>query len=148
LKNLTITIGFIVLMLGIFLIFLMTNSANACNRDNSSGKDLGMSEIVILDSDQGKTIEAYRGDSIIIRLAENPATGYRWEISETDNHLVDFQSSDYLNPSKTVIGRGGTRIFRFKALSNGTDKIQIKLRRAWEFEDRSIKNFVVNILIR
>ncbi len=148
LRNSTITTGCIALILVIFVIFLVANPANACNGDNSLGKDLGMSEIVILDSDQGKTIEAHRGDSITIRLTENPTAGYHWEISGTNNHLVEFQSSDYLKPSKAVIGSGGTRIFRFKVLSNGTDKIQIRLRRSWESEDRAVKIFAVNILIQ
>ncbi|WP_287660257.1 MULTISPECIES: protease inhibitor I42 family protein [unclassified Microcystis] len=54
-----------------------------------------MSEIVILDSDRGKTFEVRAGDLIAIRLAENPTTSYRWEISGVDNQLVKFPSSDY-----------------------------------------------------
>ena len=65
-----------------------------------------MSEIVILDSDRGKTFAVQVGDFIAILLPENPTTGYRWEISEVDNQLVESQGSDYsVAPGSSKIGR-------------------------------------------
>lgn len=107
-----------------------------------------MSEIVILDSDRGKTFEAHVGDLIAIRLAENPTTGYLWEISGFDNQLVEFQGSDYSVAPRTSIGGGGTRIFRFRAKSTGTGQIQLRRRRSWESETRAIEQFTVNIQVQ
>lgn len=44
-----------------------------------------MSEIVISDSDRGKTVAAHVGDVIAIHLAENPTTGYCEEIGAVCN---------------------------------------------------------------
>jgi inhibitor of cysteine peptidase len=107
-----------------------------------------MSEIVILDSDQGKTFEVRAGDLIVIRLAENPTTGYRWEISGVDNQLVEVQGSDYLVAPGTGIGSGGTRTFHLRAKSTGRGQIQLKLRRSWEPEDKVVEQFTVNIRIQ
>jgi predicted secreted protein len=107
-----------------------------------------MSEITIVETDQGKTLEAHPGDLIVIRLAETPTSGYRWEISEVDSQLVEFQDSDYLLAPGAGIGGGGTRVFRFRAKSTRTGQIRLKLRRSWEPDDRAIEHFTVNIQIQ
>lgn len=107
-----------------------------------------MSEIVILDSDRGKTVEAHVGDSLTIHLAENPTTGYRWEVSTVDNQPIEFQGADYQIAPRTGIGGGGTRTFRWQTKATGTAQIQLKLRRSWEPEEKAIKQFTVNIRIQ
>ena len=107
-----------------------------------------MSEIVILDSDRGKTFELQVGDLIAIRLAENPTTGHRWEVSEVDNPRVEFQGSNYLVTPGSGIGGGGIRTFHFRAKSTGTGQIQLRLRRAWEPEVQAVEQFTVNLQIQ
>lgn len=107
-----------------------------------------MSEIIILDSDHGKTVAAHVGDIIAIRLAENPTTGYRWEISAVDNQLIEFQGTDYQVEPGVGVGPGGTRTFHLKAKAMGTVLLQLKLRRSWEPEDKAIEQFTVNIQIQ
>lgn len=107
-----------------------------------------MSEIVILDSDQGKTFEVQAGDLIAIRLPENPTTGYRWEISGVDNQLVELQGSDYSVAPGCGTGGGGTRTFHFRAKSTGTAQIQLRRRRSWEPETKAIEQFTVNIQVQ
>lgn len=141
-------VQWIALTLGVLLICLLANPANACNSGNLLGRNSGMSEIVILDSDRGKMFEVQVGDIVTIRLAENPTTGYHWEIGGIDDRFVEFQSSDYLVAPEAGIGAGGTRTFHFKAKSAGTAQIQLRRRRSWEAEDRVIEHFTVNIQIR
>lgn len=107
-----------------------------------------MSEITILDSDRGKTFEAHVGNLIAIRLAENPTTGYRWEMSGVDHELVEFLLSDYLVAPATALGTGGMRIFYFKAKSTGTGQIELRRRRSWEPETKLIEKFTVNIQVQ
>jgi len=150
LSNLNLTaVRWIALTLGMILICLVANPAHAaCNSDNSLGRNSGMSEIVILDSDQGKTFEVQAGDLIAIRLPENPTTGYRWEISGVDNQLVEFPGSDYSVAPGSGTGGGGTRTFHFRAKSTGTAQIQLRRRRSWEPETRGIEQFTVNIQVQ
>lgn len=107
-----------------------------------------MSEILVIEADQGKTLDAHLGDLIIIRLAESPTTGYRWEFSGGDSQLIEFQGSDFVLAPGAGIGGGGTRTFRFRAKSSGMVQIQLKLRRSWEPEARAIEQFTVNIRIQ
>ncbi len=139
--------GWAVLPLVVLFTYLLLNPALACNPNNSSERNSGMSAIVILDNDRGKTFTTQVGDMITIRLAENPTTGYRWDIGAVDK-LIEFQGADYQTTPRPSIGSGGTRIFHFKAKAVGTAQIQLKLRRSWEPEDKAIEQFTVNIRIQ
>ena len=133
------------------LIFAGFNSAGvSCNiRSNEiTGERVGMSEIVIIPSDQGRTFEASRGELIVIRLEENPTTGYRWEVGKVDGQIVELLDSNYSPSSGAGIGGGGTRTFRFRAKSSGSGQIQLRLRRSWEPVESAIERFEVNVRIQ
>lgn len=107
-----------------------------------------MSEIVILDSDRGKTVEAHVGDLITVQLAENPTTGYRWQLISVDSHLVDFQSSDYAPSSEIGTGSGGLRRFHFQAKLIGMNTIQLERQRLWEAQPSTTEQFTVTLQIQ
>ncbi|MFH7029559.1 MAG: protease inhibitor I42 family protein [Heteroscytonema crispum UTEX LB 1556] len=104
-----------------------------------------MSEILIEQSNQGRSVNVNQSDVIVIRLQENLTTGYQWEIGVIDSSVVEMLDSDYLPTSGTLIGGGGTRIFRFKAKSSGCGQIQLRLRRSWDPANSEIERFEVNI---
>lgn len=107
-----------------------------------------MAETVIVQDDQGKSFEVRQGNIILIRLAENPTTGYQWELDAIDEEIIELQDSDFSMAPGTGIGGGGTRTLTFQAQSPGTVKIQLKLRREWEPEDAAIDRFEVTIRVQ
>ena len=107
-----------------------------------------MSEIEIFQEDRGKTFAACQGDLIVIRIEENPTTGYRWEIFMVEQQIVEILDSDYLIAPGGGIGGGGMRIFRFRAKSPGISPVQLKLRRSWEPENALLKSFSVKIQVQ
>ena len=103
-------------------------------------------EVLITASDRGGTREAHPGDAIVIRLPENITTGYRWEIAGLDRSVVELVDTDYLEtPEPRVIGRGGTRTFRFRARAGGRTRIELRMRRPWEAPDTAIERFAVTV---
>lgn len=102
-----------------------------------------MAEIVIAQDDQGRTFEADRGDLIVIRLEENPTTGYEWEMP-----VLEFLDSGFSSEPGKLMGRGGTRTLRFRARSSGSQQIRLRLRRSWEPVDVAAQHFEVNIQVR
>lgn len=107
-----------------------------------------MSKIEIVQRDRGKTFAARQGDLVVIRIEENPTTGYRWEICMVEQQVLEILDSDYLIAPGGRIGGGGTRIFRFRAKSPGISPVQLRLRRAWEPEDAVLESFSVNIQVQ
>lgn len=139
--------------LGVLLMFVGFNSPGVSSNIRSNeilemvGEISGMSEIIITPSDQGRTFEANQGELIVIRLEENPTTGYQWEVGAVDSQIIEFLDSHYSTTPGTGIGGGGTRAFRFRAKLSGRGQIQLRLRRSWEPVDAAIECFEVNIRV-
>ena len=104
-----------------------------------------MSDIVITQSDKGKTFNVIEGDSISIQLSENPTTGYRWELQAFNEEVIELRDSHFSLNAGAGIGGGGKRTFNFKTRALGTSKIYLRLRREWEPEKRVIDQFEVII---
>jgi inhibitor of cysteine peptidase len=82
--------------------------------------------------DNDKSIDVHVGDSIVVRLPENPTTGFAWSIDKADAHVLRLQSSRYSPAARGAVGGGGQRSLRFKAITAGTVRLQLKLWREWE----------------
>lgn len=106
-----------------------------------------MSEIVIGKNNRGNSFDIPQGSIVLIRLEENPTTGYTWEISEIDSRVVELQDSEYIGASETALGAGGLRIFTFEAKSPGETQVSLKLRQEWGPEESAIKHFEVTLRI-
>jgi inhibitor of cysteine peptidase len=102
-----------------------------------------MPEVIVTQSDQGRTIEAHQGDLIVVRLAENLTTGYGWEMTPLGSTVLELLDSDYSQDGGELVGRGGTRAFRLHVRSPGTQRVQFEYRRPWEEE--AVDHFHVNI---
>lgn len=88
--------------------------------------------------DNGKQFEVQRGDTLVIRLPDNPTTGYRWTVDSFDATVVARVEENYSTASPAV-GGGGLRRFAFRATASGSSVIALKLWRSWEGE-RSVRS--------
>lgn len=68
------------------------------------------------------------GEQVLVRLAETPTTGYRWQV-ETEGPVlsVDDRYEGPVGPP----GAGGTRVLTFEAAAAGAAEVHLALRRAW-----------------
>jgi predicted secreted protein len=107
-----------------------------------------MSEIVITQDDQGRTIEAQQGDTIVFHLEENLATGYGWELDSVEGFAVELTDSTYNQSPGTLMGRGGMRVLRFIAKEPGSQEIHLRLHRSWDPPEKVLKEFNVKIHVR
>jgi len=86
-----------------------------------------VAEIVLTQAHSGQTVQAKPGDMVIIRLAENPTTGYRWEIA-----AGPVLSGDEFAVAGGAPGAGGERVLRFSVAGPGRTQVSAVLRRQWE----------------
>jgi inhibitor of cysteine peptidase len=98
-------------------------------------------------ADNGKSFEARQGDLIVIRLGENPTTGYRWTIDKSDDAIIALQTTDYTQAPSTGVGGGGQRTFTFKAIKPGAAKIALKLSREWEGDKSITDRFTASVQV-
>lgn len=104
-----------------------------------------MAEVALTQVDAGKSIDVRPGDTIVVRLPENPTTGYEWTLDSADDEIVGLRDSDFnLSPTVTM-GSGGTRTFTFGAKEPGTSRIRLKYWRSWEGDNSVRDHFDVAI---
>jgi inhibitor of cysteine peptidase len=104
-----------------------------------------MSEVLLGQSHSGGSVVASAGDIIVLRLAENPTTGYRWHI---DAALGLEPRGDEFAAMSSAPGGAGERVLRFAAPTRGTTHIDATLRRPWETGAPPQARFAVLIEVR
>ncbi len=69
------------------------------------------------------------GETVEVRLAENPTTGFRWEPVDLDQ--ATLTSDSFLTATAAGVGATGTRVFVIRPAPR-TRVLRFVLRRAWE----------------
>lgn len=96
-------------------------------------------------ADNGQTISVKVGDLILLRLDENPTTGYQWQLEPLDERVLELSGTSFeLSPSPTI-GSGGTREFRFTARAAGHARIALKHWQPWSGESSVTQRFSVGV---
>jgi inhibitor of cysteine peptidase len=101
----------------------------------ATDKESAMNEIVVGEEDRGRLIEVVQGSRVLLRLPENPSTGYRWELEPFEGNALKLQADTYQPPSIMTPGAGGVRVIDFLSQSSGTVLLRLRLRRPWDPED-------------
>ena len=80
-------------------------------------------------ADAGTSRSVRIGDLTIVRLPENPTTGYRWQPDPDDVRLklVD----DRFEGAEVPRGAGGERVLVFEAVGAGSARLHCAMRRSW-----------------
>jgi inhibitor of cysteine peptidase len=110
----------------------------------------GSSKEVKLDADDnGSQVQLERGQILVITLESNPSTGYRWEVVESEESIVQqkgeavFKSSDTRDSPPP--GTGGTETFRFEARSAGDVALKLVYHRSWEEGVEPLETFTLQV---
>ena len=105
-----------------------------------------MAEKTITTSDAGRTIEVRAGQRVVLRLPDNPTTGFRWELDSHDGAMVEVGEGTFTRAGDGV-GSGGVSEWTLLPKAPGTTSVSLKRWRPWEGE-RSVKErFAVTLAI-
>jgi inhibitor of cysteine peptidase len=110
------------------------------------------SQIFLDDARNNTQQELARGQELVVTLASNPTTGFRWEVAEADKAILrqlgnaEYKSSASGNPP--LVGAGGTETFRFESIGAGTTTLKLVYRRSWETGVPPIKTYTVQVAVR
>jgi inhibitor of cysteine peptidase len=104
-------------------------------------------------TDKDKSLIISVGESFVIRLNENPSTGYVWAV-DGQTELLMLQSSDYVSDAqpnedgKRLVGGGGKRSFTFVTQKSGTTTLKLKQWRPWEGDASIVDAFSLPVQIK
>jgi predicted secreted protein len=99
-------------------------------------------------ADHDRSCSLAEGERFEVRLPENPTTGYTWAAVRVPEDLLGLESETFESgpADPRISGRGGTKVFVFKALTPGSGEIELRLRRPWE-KGVFIDSFVLKLTI-
>ncbi|CAH2601989.1 Protease inhibitor I42 family protein [Rhodovastum atsumiense] len=89
------------------------------------------------------------GDHLVVRLAENPSTGYSWHVDQSG--ILTLVGSDYLPqaiPQRGWVGSGGEHSFRFHAQTAGASELRLSYSRPWEHDQAPAQTAVIAVEAR
>jgi inhibitor of cysteine peptidase len=87
--------------------------------------------LLIVESDNERTVDIRQGESVRVTLPENATTGYRWAIDRYDEEFIQALATEPRNAANAV-GSGGEVTFIFQGKKIGDGQIVLKHWRQWE----------------
>lgn len=87
--------------------------------------------LTVTEADSGRTISLVSGQGLVLELASNPTTGFRWNlVGEPDPDVLSLESFEFEPPSETgLVGAGGTEIWTFSAARGGRTALHLLYER-------------------
>jgi len=101
---------------------------------------MAMATIEISLAEDGSSIDARVGDTIVLRLSDNPTTGYRWELEPVVGEQLLLDDAGY-ESSGPAIGSGGVATWTLHAVSPGISTVHLKRWRPWKGEASVLARF-------
>ena len=98
-------------------------------------------------ADNGKLIAVGLGEEVVVTLAENPTTGFRWSLEPSYEAILELERTAFVPPTSAAVGSPGQRVYTFKASDAGSGSLRIKLWRAWEGENSVRERLEVTIQV-
>jgi inhibitor of cysteine peptidase len=84
---------------------------------------------VLTDADDGGHVSLKVGETVLLELAENPTTGFRWDLQPFEGSCL--REHDDRFEAGAGIGAGGLRRLRIVATKAGEEDIRLVLIRPW-----------------
>ena len=102
---------------------------------------------ILTDADDGSTVALRVGDTFLLQLFENAATGYRWTVETLDRASIGIREFGFLRRSDAV-GGGGDVQWMLEAKAPATTGIAFRLARAWGGDAAANRRFCITLVIR
>ncbi|RDI44474.1 protease inhibitor I42 family protein [Nocardia mexicana] len=75
----------------------------------------------------GTAVTLSSGNELVVALPDNPSTGYRWQVGETDENVLHQEGEPQFRPNPgDLLGTGpGTSVWAFTAANPGTVRLSM-----------------------
>ncbi len=97
-----------------------------------AGTAIPVGNLVVGEQQNGATVSVNVSSIITLKLAENPTTGYSWNLTASAGLQVVNDTYQPSDTTGTMVGSGGTHIWDIKATQPGVQTIHAVYMRPWE----------------
>jgi inhibitor of cysteine peptidase len=98
-------------------------------------------------ADANRSVRIQVGEEAVVRLPENPTTGYVWELQAGAPEVLRLVESRFEPPPDPGLGGAGTRVLRFSTKAPGVADVKLISRRPWEGPDNDGDEYSLRLLI-
>jgi predicted secreted protein len=85
-----------------------------------------LATLTLTPADNGRSFSVAPGTPIVVELASNASTGYRWRLAtRPDEAVVTLISHRYLAPRTKRPGAAGKEVWRFRAVGAGVARLRL-----------------------
>lgn len=102
---------------------------------------------VLDESMNGTTIAVPLNTTLTLELAENPSTGYSWNLTTTSGLRVTSDEYIPASANATVVGAGGIHRWQILTVATGLQEITGAYRRPWETPTADATTYSVEISV-
>jgi len=104
-------------------------------------------EVLVDMEDNGRQINLYSGQTLVVSLEAQPSTGYTWEVVELDELILRQEGDPEFQPASGGIGASGVQIFRFEAVSAGKTDLRMIYHQPWVEGVEPRETFSIHITV-
>ena len=94
----------------------------------------------------GRTIDVTVGQTIEVRLSENPTTGFSWQLTSDGGPACVMTGDQSIAPAGPP-GKGGDHTWNFKTVRPGECDIELGYRRRWESSATASRTFKIHVKV-
>ncbi len=147
-RRFTLLIGIVAILTGLIIVCGCTQQPAGPGTPTPNPTQVPYYGLTSFDEkDNGQTVTVSPGESFVIRLKENPTTGYMWNATWTPG--LDAVGEGYEPDPGTagLAGAGGTHYWIFKGTEMGMQQFSAAYARQWENTTPPESTFVLHISV-
>ena len=105
-----------------------------------------MSDVKVGEAQNGARLAARVGDTIVLRLPEIAAGGYRWTLTPLSGDTLAMTEHHY-EDTRAGVGSAGASVWTFMPRRAGHVRLELKKVRPWNPRDAAGERFSVDLEI-
>lgn len=102
---------------------------------------------MVTDADKGSNVQIKVGDTLEVRLASNPSTGYMWYVHPKSTALLKLTGQTQTDAADPGVGRPIVQVFTFQPRRAGDVILLLRYARAWEKPVVGEEQFTLHVVI-
>jgi len=126
-------------------VFFAAGCTTADNGDEATPTPVPDSIVLVDDTNNGQTIPINEGATIIVKLPENPSTGYSWNLTGTDGLAVT--EDEYIAPETQALGAEGVHSWTMKPQTTGLVTFSAVYDLPWEGQQPGDQTYSVSFYV-
>ncbi|HET6581629.1 MAG TPA: protease inhibitor I42 family protein [Methanoregula sp.] len=112
-----------------------------------TGTPVPVGNLVVNESQNTAMVYMNQSKIITVRLAENPTTGFQWNLTTTPGLRIVKDEYIPADTSGKMVGAGGTHVWDISTELLGQQEIQAVYKRSWEPTTGNESTFSMKIVV-